>query len=548
MLNVNRINKSYNLETILTDITFSVKNDQRVAIVGANGCGKTTLFRILTGQENPDTGTVQLNPADVRIGYLPQGLVFSETETLQSYLSNTVQSSEEIQKEFEQISIQMARKPNDIKLQERYDQLLQLLSSNLSNVGNQSEVLTSLGLGDFELETPIGFLSGGQKTRLALAAIILNNPQLLLLDEPTNHLDIHMLEWLENWLNNFRGAVVLISHDRTFLDNTVSAILHIDTRTHTMKRYEGNYSNFLEQRINEKDREWQAYIDQQEEIARLTSSASHVRSLATKRKGGKGDRASGTDGFSVGHFNNRSLETVRRAKTIEKRVEKLLGEDHIDKPKSDWEMKMDFTETPDSGRDVLIMDSLFVGYNEPLLEDLSLTLRFGKRCVLSGPNGCGKTTLIKTIMEVIPPLSGDVRFGSNVKVGYMAQEQENLEPDSTPFDTLFQLTPLTETETRYMLAKFLFKGDDVFKSNQSLSFGERARLTLACLVAEGCNFLILDEPINHLDIPSRTQFEKALTTFEGTVLAVVHDRYFIEQFATEVWDVKEKSIQQIYLN
>ncbi len=549
MLNVNRINKSYNLDTILTDITFSIKQNQMIAIVGANGGGKTTLFRIIMGEEKPDSGTIQFNPADLRIGYLPQGLSFADQETLQAFLSRSVKTSEALQAEFEQVSLQLARHPENERLQNQYDSLLKQLSTTISDSGNQAEVLAALGLGAFPLDTPVEFLSGGQKTRLALAAIILDHPQLLLLDEPTNHLDIHMLEWLENWLNHFQGAALIISHDRTFLDNTVNAILRIDTRSHTMKRYEGNYTAFLDQRMAEQDRDWQAYVDQQDEIARLTSAATHMRSLGKKRKGGKADVAAGTDGFSAGHFANRALETTKKAKSIEKRVEKLLGEDHIEKPKPDWEMKMDFVDTPDSGRDVLILDSLSVGYDEnPLLTNLNLILRFGKRCVLTGPNGCGKTTLIKTIMKTLPPLAGKVRLGSNVSVGYMAQEQETLDPESTPLDTLFRLTPLNETDTRYMLAKYLFKGDDVFKKNASLSYGERARLTLACLVAEGCNFLILDEPINHLDIPSRTQFEQALTSFEGTVLAVVHDRYFIRQFATERWEVSDQSIQQIYLS
>lgn len=548
MLYVNRISKSYHLVTILTDITFTIKANQRVAIVGANGCGKTTLFQIIMGEETPDHGTIQFSPADLRVGYLPQGLEFTPEDTLQNFLSYSVKTSEQIQDEFEEVSRQLAEQPNDSSLHSRYDQLLQQLSTNLSSSGDQAAVLEALGLGDFSLDTPIDFLSGGQKTRLALAGIILNKPQLLLLDEPTNHLDVQMLEWLEQWLNQFQGAALIISHDRTFLDNTVNAILRIDTRSHTMKRYEGNYSAYLAQRIDEQEREWKSYVDQQDEISRLTTAASRVRSLATKRKGGKADVAGGTDGFTAGHFANRSLETVRRAKSIEKRVEKLLGEDHITKPKPDWEMKMDFTEIPDSGRDVLVLDSLSVGYTAPLLEKITLTLNVGKRCVLSGPNGCGKTTLIKTILGLIPPLAGTTRKGANIKIGYMAQEQENLDPESTPFDTLYQLTPLTETETRHMLSKYLFKGDDVFTPNQSLSFGERARLSLACLVAEGCNFLILDEPINHLDIPSRTQFEQALTTFEGTILAVVHDRYFIQQFANEIWQIDGKSIRQIYMD
>ncbi|HET58966.1 MAG TPA: ABC-F family ATP-binding cassette domain-containing protein, partial [Chloroflexi bacterium] len=423
-------------------------------------------------------------------------------------------------------------------MQQEYDQLLTRLSASMNDQASVAGMLHVFGLDAFDADTPITHLSGGQKTRLILAGILMANPQLLLLDEPTNHLDITMLEWLENWLNHYHGAALIVSHDRTFLNNTVNAILRIDTRSHQIKRYEGNYTEYLEQRLNEQEREWQTYQNQQEEIARLTASAAQVRSKATFRKGGKSDVKAGTDGFTAGFFKNRALETVRRAKSIEKRVDRLMtGEDHIDKPKPDWEMKIDFSEIPESGRDVLVIENLVIGYQQPLLDEINLILRYGQRCVLTGENGSGKTTLIKTILGQMPALQGSVRLGSNVKVGYMAQEQENLPPELNPYETLYRLGIMNETQTRYHLAKFLFKGDDVFVPNQNLSYGERARLTLACLVAEGCNFLLLDEPINHLDIPSRTQFEQALSAFQGTILAVIHDRFFIERFATEIWQV-----------
>jgi len=300
--------------------------------------------------------------------------------------------------------------------------------------------------------------------------------------------------------------------------------------------------------MTEQEKDWQAYQDQQDQIFHLRGTSRKIRSEGQFRKGGKSDVKAGTDGFTAGFFKDRSLETMRRAKSIEKRLEQLMGEDSIEKPKPDWEMKMEFQEVSDTGRDVLLLEELSIGYEGLVLASaINLILRNGQRCVLIGENGTGKTTLIKTIMKHTPPLNGNVRLGTNVKIGYLAQEQETLMPDLNPFETIYQLTPLNETETRYFLSKYLFKGDEVFVPNIQLSFGERARLNLACLVADGCNFLILDEPINHLDIPSRSQFEQSLATFNGTVLAVIHDRYFIESFATEIWELKDNNIKQMFL-
>ena len=414
-----------------------------------------------------------------------------------------------------------------------------------NSAGRAPAVLAALELDGLPADLPVAALSGGQKTRLALAGLLLSAPQMLLLDEPTNHLDLDMLDWLEDWLLNFPNAVLIVSHDRAFLDNTTTAILEMDPLTHSLRRYEGNYSAYLEQKLAEREHQWQEYKDQQDEIGRLTQGAARLRSRARFRKGGKADPEN-TDGFAVGFFANRGKETIQKAKNIEKRIDRLMNEDRVDKPTRTWQMKMAFGEVPASGRDVLVLEDLAVGYDgAPLLQDLNLTIRFGQRVALVGSNGAGKTTLLRTIAGQLPPLRGQARLGANVRLGYMAQEQENLQPDLNPIETLRLRSGQSETELRAFLSLFLFKGDDVFVPVGRLSYGERSRLTLACLVAEGCNFLLLDEPINHLDIPSRAQFEQALGAFDGTVLAVVHDRYFISGFATRIWEVRSDQLRDI---
>jgi ATP-binding cassette subfamily F protein 3 len=293
----------------------------------------------------------------------------------------------------------------------------------------------------------------------------------------------------------------------------------------------------MDAKAAERDKQWSAYRDWQDDVAQLQAAARQVRHQARLKPGGKGDSG---DKFAKGFFGNRATKNmVGRAKHIERRVEHLLTAERVEKPKQSWHMKLDFGATPMSGRDVLMLEDLSVGYATPLLASLNQTLRFGARAVLIGPNGLGKTTLLKTIAGQLPPLAGRARLGANVRLGYMAQEQETLDPVLNALETISRLTPFTETEVRNFLHYYLFAGDDVFTPVGSLSYGERARLLLASLVAQGCNFLLLDEPLNHLDLPSRTRFEQALTGFDGTVLAVTHDRYFISSFASEVWEVKD---------
>ena len=551
MLTAHHIHKTYGIQPILQDISFNLNNRERVGLIGPNGCGKTTLLRILAGIEQPDSGTVASTRPNLRIGYLAQGMDLDPEQTLQSALrhaqggalSLNPVSQADIESEIASLAFALSSNPNDPNLQAKYDATI-LQFSTRSVQSPISRILAHLGLADIPPETPISHLSGGQKTRLMLARVLLIEPHLLLLDEPTNHLDIEMLEWLEDWLDRFQGAALIVSHDRAFLDNTVTSILELDPSTHSITSYAGNYGDYLEQKLTEREKQSQAYQDQQGEIAQLRSAAAHIRGLTKMRKGGKADPAN-TDGFSVGHFGNRATKrTAGRAKHIEARIEKLLAEDRIEKPKQNWQIKLEFGAPVHQSKDVLITDNLSIGYtlNNPLLEKLNLHIRAGQRIGLTGANGTGKTTLIRTISGKLPPLAGSVRLGANVKPGYMSQEQEFLDPEHSALQTIQSVAAFNETEARNFLHYFLFEDDDPLRPTRELSFGERARLQLGLLVAQGCTFLLLDEPINHLDIPSRARFEEALANFKGTILAVVHDRYFLERFASDVWNVKDGKI------
>jgi len=543
MLTAHHLSKAYGIQPILQDISFSISTGERIGLVGPNGCGKTTLMRILVGDEKPGEGTVAHTRPNLRIGYLAQGMGFDPDQTLRVALELTSVSGKDIESEVAALAASLTKDPENPQLQRRYDEVVTQLST--FNVQPES-VLGPLGLGDIDLDSLVAHLSGGQKTRLMLARILLEEPHLLLLDEPTNHLDIAMLEWLEDWLGRFNGAALIVSHDRAFLDNTVTSSLELDTATQSIKSYPGNYSEYAEQKIIELEKQQQAYVDQQQRIAQLRAAAAHIRGLTKMRKGGKADPAN-TDGFSVGFFGNRATKNVAgRAKHIEARIERILTEERIERPRASWQMKLDFGEEVNLSKDVLTTENLSVGYpgHEPLLEDLNLYIRAGQRIALTGENGTGKTTLLRTITGALAPLAGSIKLGQTVKLGYMTQEQELLDPSLSALKTLQRVASFNETQARHFLHFFLFSGDDPLRPSGELSFGERARLQLALLVAQGCTFLLLDEPINHLDIPSRARFEQALTQFNGSILAVVHDRYFIEQFASEVWTVRNGKVQK----
>jgi ATP-binding cassette subfamily F protein 3 len=539
MLSIHNLSKHFGIQPVLQNINFNISAGERIGLIGANGSGKTTLMRILAKLDNPDSGNVSSTHPNLRIGYLAQGMEFDSEQTLHSALRVDSATQTDPVLELESLAMQLASYPDDVMLQQKYDSVLNKLSGN----SNQPSVmLEALGLSHLSPETPIAHLSGGQKTRLMLAKVLLEEPNLLLLDEPTNHLDIEMLEWLENWLNHFDGAVLIVSHDRVFLDNAVNTILELDSATHNIKVYDGNYSDYIEQKSLEYEKHAQAYQDQQDEIAQLKRAAKHVRSLTVMKKGGKADSG---DKFAKGFFGNKATKRVAgRAKNIEARIETLLTDEKIEKPRGSWNLKLDFGKPDHQSKDVLVTESLSIGYTQenPLLENTTLFIRAGQRIVLTGPNGAGKTSFIKTIAGKIPPLAGSFRLGGATKLGYMAQEQELLNPNLNAVQTIQNISTMNETDTRNFLHYFLFKGDHALRPSSELSFGERARLQLAILIAQGCTFLVLDEPINHLDIPSRERFEEALENFQGTILAVVHDRSFIERFASDVWTAKDGKI------
>lgn len=539
MLQVSNLSKSFGDELLFERVSFIVNPGERVGLIGPNGSGKTTLLKIILGEIQADSGGVSLSPPDVRLGYLAQALEYEPGQTVDQLLKAAVAGLGEAEQRLEALSVQMATAhgADAQRLLVDYDRALAAYE-RLGGYGFEARaaaVLDGLGLQDLGQNTPLDILSGGQKTRLGLARVLLSHPDLLLLDEPTNHLDIGALEWLEGFLQRFTGAIVLVSHDRTFLDRTVTWILEMDLLAHTLTSYPGNYTAYLEAKEREREKHWAAYKEQQEFVARLESTIAAKKGYARSIELGTIDFAPRAIAKGI----------ARRAVIQQRRLQRLLdSRERIDKPEQTWQMKLEFLSTPPSGRDVLHLEQVAMGFGDHLLfQDVDLTLRSGERIALVGPNGSGKTTLARVILGELTPLTGQVRLGAGVRVGYYAQEQEDLDPRSTPYDVIRSVAPLDQTETRSFLHYFLFSGDEVFIPIDSLSFGERARLALARLVAQGCNFLLLDEPINHLDIPSRQRFERAMAAFQGTVLAIVHDRYFIERFATGLWAIEERTLR-----
>ncbi len=548
MLQVTAIRKSYGDNIVLHDVSFVVNAGDRVALVGPNGCGKTTLLRLIAGEEPADGGSVQLGPPDRRLGYLRQGMTYDQAGRVRHYLRLEPPALEAAQDRVEELARRLETAgAEQATLVAAYGQALgelERLAGAQQAPHEAQAVLGGLGLGNVSLDAPVATLSGGQKTRLGLARLLLDRPHILLLDEPTNHLDIEALEWLERWLLDYRGATLVVSHDRALLDRVATAILELDPQTHGVRLFAGDYTGYLERKEAERQRQWEEYSDQNEEIARLRASAQHLRGLGRPHKGGKAD---GGDKFAKGFFANRGRYAVRRAKQIERRVEHLLTDERVPKPRPTWRMKLDLSGAPATGKDVIVLEGLAAGYGSAaLLTGVDEHVQAGERVAIVGPNGAGKTTLLRTIAGELPALAGRVRLGTGVRLGYYSQEQEGLDPRSTPLEIVAAAGRGPETEMRAFLHCFLFTGDDVFVPVGSLSYGERARLLLARLVAEGCNCLLLDEPINHLDIPSRASFERALAAFGGTVLVVTHDRYFIRQFARRLWFVAGGTVQSYY--
>ncbi len=509
VLGVNRVGVSFGETVILKDVTFSVNAGEKVSIVGVNGAGKSTLMRVLIGQDLPTEGEVYL-AKDKSIGYLEQLSSIPEDLTVYEAGLSVFRDLRSMERRLESLSEKMKTDP-DPKLIESYS----ALETAFRNAGGYEYpsrakgTLVSLGFASL-LSLPVGALSGGQKTTLQLALLLLEEPDLLFLDEPTNHLDVKSLEWLEDQLRAIRSTVLVISHDRYFLDRVTTKTLEIEN-THA-KFYPVPYSRYREMKKEEREVQERHYKNQQKEIARMEAFIEQQRRWNRERN---------------------IIAAESRMKAIE-RMEK------IDRPEDPPEsISFRFTGALESGNDVLSVRALSKAYGDNrLFENLSFEVKKRDRLVILGANGSGKSTLLQILAGLTPATSGEYRFGYNVRVGYYDQYQR-LNENGTVLEELWQETDLNHTEVRKLLATFLFKGDDVYKEIRVLSGGERARLVLAKLMQKKVNLLLLDEPTNHLDIESREALENAILSFDGTVIAVSHDRYFIRKIATSLLEFCE---------
>lgn len=513
ILQANKIERSFAGEVLFDNINLQVDERDRIALVGKNGAGKSTLLKILVGEEEPTSGEIN-KKKDISLSYLAQDSRFESENTIYDEMLHVFNDLRRTERQLRQMELEMGEKSGEDldKLMSDYDRL----SENFRQAGGFTyeadirAILNGFKFDESMWQMKIAELSGGQNTRLALAKMLLEKPNLLVLDEPTNHLDIETIAWLENYLVNYSGALIIVSHDRYFLDKV--ATITLDLTKHSLDRYVGNYSRFVELKEQKLVTEAKNYEKQQKEIAALED------------------------------FVNRNLvraSTTKRAQSRRKQLEKM---ERLDKPEAGKKSaNMTFQSEKTSGNVVLTVENAAVGYDgEVLSQPINLDLRKMNAVAIAGPNGIGKSTFIKSIVDQIPFIKGEKRFGANVEVGYYDQTQSKLTPSNTVLDELwndFKLTP--EVEIRNRLGAFLFSGDDVKKSVGMLSGGEKARLLLAKLSMENNNFLILDEPTNHLDIDSKEVLENALIDFDGTLLFVSHDRYFINRVATHVLELSE---------
>jgi len=510
---VEKIAKSFGIHEIFKDVTFMLDQGEKVGLVGVNGGGKTTLLRCLLAPETVDGGFIKFEPG-LRIGYVQQGFQGIGEGTLWQFLVNAGKDILELRQKMAELEKQVASAKGD-----ELDSLLADYA-RVSNIYEHADgynyenrikiVLHGLGFPEDEWDKPAENFSGGQKTRILLAAALIKEPDLLILDEPTNHLDIRMTEWLEGYLRNFKGGVLIVSHDRFFLNNVVGRVLEMEGGH--LQNFKGNYDQYLAQKEIQMATMEAAYEAQQEYIARTEA---YIRRFKAGIKS----------------------KMARGRQSQLNRLERVEGPERIE------EFELRLPPAPESAERVLVLEELSVGYGENvLLKDINLVLRKGEKTALLGPNGAGKTTLLKTILGELSPVTGKAKIGNRVKIGYFSQSYERLDPNQTLLDNFLTEYGYTTEHTRSLLGGMLFHGDDVFKEIGTFSGGQKARLVLLKLVLDGANLLILDEPTNHLDIAAREAVEAALEAFDGTVLLVSHDRYFINEVASRIWEIDNQQV------
>ena len=518
ILSCNNISKSFGTDVIIKSCSFNIEDHEKAAIVGINGAGKSTLLKIITGIEPADTGLVTL-AKDKTLGYLSQQQNLNSDNTIYDELLSVKQYILDMEAQLRSIENQM-KSADDTALEtlmKKYSDLNHEFELN-NGYAYKSEitgVLKGLGFAEEDFTLNVNTLSGGQKTRVALGRLLLSKPDIILLDEPTNHLDMESISWLENYLLNYSGAVLIVAHDRYFLDKIVSKIIELDNGNATV--FSGNYTDYASKKAILRNMQLKEYLNQQREIK-------HQEEVITKLK----------------QFNRE--KSIKRAESREKRLNKMQ---FVDKPEI-LNDKMDIKLEPNviSGNDVLTVDNLTKGFDGTVLFDnICFQIKRGERVALIGSNGTGKTTILKLINGIIPADSGSIYLGAKVNIGYYDQEHHVLDPDKTIFDEIRDAYPdLNNTQIRNTLAAFLFTNEDVFKYIKDLSGGERGRVSLAKLMLSNANFLILDEPTNHLDITSKEILENALNSYTGTVLFVSHDRYFINSTATRIIELANKTV------
>lgn len=515
-------------------VNFTINPGDRVGLIGPNGAGKSTLLRIITGELPPTTGSASMI-AGARIGYLRQGFSDAPDGTLADVLDIPTGGIFAAHRELEEITRRYSNP--DVDMDEVADEFA-VVSDSFEAIGGYGlmasieALLDQFGLGEIPLHRTVDQMSGGQKTRAGLAALLATRPDLLILDEPTNHLDETALTWLQRFLEQYSGAFIIVSHDRAFLDKTVEDILSIENQT--VRKYAGNYSDFSAERdheLREAEAAWQRQQLEVEKIKRdIRAAESNARSIENN-----------TIDFAI---RKKAAKIARPAVVRKKKLEKkLASEDAAIKPERSWGMSVDFGAPEGGARDVVVADSVTVSYGDvTVLRDISVTVHNGDRVAITGENGSGKTTLMRVLAGDLVPTTGTVKRGPGVKIGYFSQEQETLDPQLTVLQQAGKVISISETELRNELHKFLFGGDTVHKLVQDLSYGERARLMLALLVLRQTTLLLLDEPLNHLDIDARESFEHALLQFRGTILMVLHDRYAINRLSTREWLVENGGV------
>lgn len=509
-LQLSHVKKSYGTQDVLIDANLLIKDHEKVALVGRNGCGKSTLLKIICHQESMDEGNLTI-PQDVKIGYLSQITFLDEHRTVHEELLDVFKYVREIENQLNQQAKVLETNSSEKEL-EKYA-LLQHKFESLNGYNYEVELKNVFFHFQFtqeDLKKQLCEFSSGQKTRIALVKLLLSKPDVLLLDEPTNHLDLESIEWLENYIQHYPSAVILVSHDRMFLDHVIDEVIEIEFGRTT--QYVGNYSHYVKAKEEYLIKNHDAYIRQQQEIQRLETLIEKFRYKKNK---------------------------AAFAKSKQKYLDRM---DRIEDSKSDQSMmKAAFSSFRKGGKQVLEVDHLKVGY-DTVLSDVSFTLMQHQRMGIVGRNGIGKSTLIKTLVNQIPSLGGQFRFGHQIDIGYFDQESAQMSSDKNVLDELWdENTEATQTEIRNTLASFLFTQDEVFKDVSNLSGGEKVRLALAKLMMDHDNLLILDEPTNHLDIPSKEALEKALENYDGTLLFVSHDRMFLKKMASRILEMDQES-------